>query len=425
MDRITAARDVVSNFGWLSRTPPHFRKAVLDMSQRRTFAADETIHAAGDPAGGIYGLVSGGLRVVFAPSERIPFFAHFFVPGSWTGEAAAITGEPRLVSLVTTRETCAFYLPLPAVNEILRKDPDAFRSFAKLMQWHLATAIAATGDLMIRDPAQRLIAVLLRLCGCRLATPEGLGPLDVDLSQDELAFMANVGRTTASAVLGRLQSAGQVELTYRRIQINAPETLRAMLTEQRRVIAIELLRWVRFRSLTHARNAPRNGSQDSCTRILVPISADCRCRIYGKFLTELRGTPTANGREPRYRHLCTSRRTRTVPVSARAFPSCVQNTRINTLASIHRQRPLSPLQRRSRQSTTGDPRPAGIDPSETFAATQAGCSATGRSRPIAAGRCGAKICSLFGAQQPAPASRKGARLGTMRCTVIETLGVQL
>ena len=80
------------------------------------FAADETIHAAGDPPGGIYDLVSGGLRVVFAPSERIPFFAHFFVPGSWTGEAAAITGEPRLVSLVTTRETCAFYLPLPAVN---------------------------------------------------------------------------------------------------------------------------------------------------------------------------------------------------------------------------------------------------------------------------------------------------------------------
>jgi CRP/FNR family transcriptional regulator, cyclic AMP receptor protein len=133
MDRITAARDVVSKFGWLSRTPPRFRKTVLDMSQLRTFAADETIHAAGDPAGGIYGLVSGGLRVVFAPSERIPFFAHFFVPGSWTGEAAAITGEPRLVSLVTTRETYAFYLPLPAVNEILRKDPDAFRSFAKLM----------------------------------------------------------------------------------------------------------------------------------------------------------------------------------------------------------------------------------------------------------------------------------------------------
>jgi CRP-like cAMP-binding protein len=84
---------------------------------------------------------------------------------------------------------------------------------------------------MIRDPVQRLIAVLLRLCGCRLATPAGLGLLDVDLSQDDLAFMANVGRTTASAVLGRLQAAGQLELTYRRIQINAPETLRAMLTE--------------------------------------------------------------------------------------------------------------------------------------------------------------------------------------------------
>ena len=231
MDQILIAHDVVSRRGWLSQTSPAFRKSVLDRSQFRSFKAGETVHSAGDPAGGIYGLVSGGLKVVFAPSERIPFFAHFFVPGSWTGEAAAITGEPRLVTLVTTRETYALYLPLPSVNELLRDDPDAIRSFAKLMQWQLATAIAATGDLMIRDPGQRLIAVLLRLCGCRLSTPENPGEFDVDLTQDELALMANVGRTRASAMLVRLEAAGLVDLAYRRIRVLGPEGLRSMLRE--------------------------------------------------------------------------------------------------------------------------------------------------------------------------------------------------
>jgi CRP-like cAMP-binding protein len=224
------ARAIVSRMGWLSRTPERFRSSVLRKCQLANFGVGETLYAAGEPAGGIYGLVSGGLCVSIEPGDLIPVTVHLYVPGTWTGEAAAITGEPRLVSMSATRTTQVLYLPLTAVNAILDEDPEAYRSFARLTHWHLATALGAVGNLTIRDASKRLIALLLRLSGCRLETPPDLGVIDIDLSQDDLAIMSNVGRTKANTILGQLQAAGEIEVHYRRVRVLAPEALRATLS---------------------------------------------------------------------------------------------------------------------------------------------------------------------------------------------------
>ena len=118
------------------------------------------------------------------------------------------SGKPRLVTVSTTGETQLLHLPLVAVNTILDEDLDGFRSFARLTQWQLETALGALGDLMLRDPGKRLS----RCCYGfpeRLETPDGLGVIDIDLSQDDLALMSNVGRTKANNVLSDLQVAGQ------------------------------------------------------------------------------------------------------------------------------------------------------------------------------------------------------------------------
>ncbi|OYW57393.1 MAG: hypothetical protein B7Y80_11665 [Hyphomicrobium sp. 32-62-53] len=55
--------------------------------------------------------------------------------------------------------------------------------------------------------------------------------IEVCISQDDLAVMANVARTTANSILRRLQRNGLVNVAYRRIDITAPDQLRAMLAE--------------------------------------------------------------------------------------------------------------------------------------------------------------------------------------------------
>ncbi len=229
MQHSAQTHEVVLKQGWLSRTPPLFQYNVLDRCRPQHFSRGETIYSIGDPPGGIYGLIAGGLGIFVAPRERGPYVARFARPGDWFGEAAAITDEPRRVGLAATRDTDLLHLPLHAIHEIVSRDPAAWRLFATITIGHLDSSVGGYDDLMIRDPVKRCIAILLRLAGCRLALPPTSSSAEIDLSQADIAELANVARTTLNAVLQKLEQTGKLERTYRRIRILAPNAMRAML----------------------------------------------------------------------------------------------------------------------------------------------------------------------------------------------------
>ncbi len=231
MNQMKAAREVASRQGWLSRTPEPFRKAVLDRCVLQKVAAGATIYASGDPPGGMYGLISGALRVSVAQGERGPYFAHFFGPGDWFGEWPAISGRSRIVGLCAARDSQVLHLSLRSVDDILREQPASWRLFAALALGKLEVAMWAIDDLMMRDSLKRFIAVLLRLGGCRAEAAAVEQPSAVHASQDDLAAMSNVSRSTANAILRQLEATGHVARSYRQISIVSPDKLRSMLAE--------------------------------------------------------------------------------------------------------------------------------------------------------------------------------------------------
>ncbi len=96
---------------------------------------------------------------------------------------------------------------------------------------YVKVATLAADDLLIRDHVKRCIAVLLRLGGCRYLTPPASTPIDVDLNQQGLATLSNLARTTAGAILRKLQDSGHLEVSYHHIRILEPDALRAMLLD--------------------------------------------------------------------------------------------------------------------------------------------------------------------------------------------------
>jgi CRP-like cAMP-binding protein len=84
---------------------------------------------------------------------------------------------------------------------------------------------------MIRDHAKRFVAVLLRMGNCRLVSPRKRRPIEIDMNHEDLAHMANVARTTAGAILRKLEADGYLALSYRRIRVKAPDALRSMLRD--------------------------------------------------------------------------------------------------------------------------------------------------------------------------------------------------
>jgi CRP-like cAMP-binding protein len=226
-----AAYEIARSKGWLSHTPTSFQRAVLDRCQLEQFKAGTPIYSIGDKPRGMFGIVAGCLGISVARGEGGHYTAHFAMPGSWFGEVAAFTRKPQRIGLTATRDTGVLHLPLRAIDEIVRGDPAAWRFFCLLTIDHLDLAMGGSDDLMIRDHVKRFMAVLLRLANCRHVDPRDGLPIEINISHEDLAHMANVARTTAGAILRELEAEGYIGLSYRRISILTPDGLRKKLRD--------------------------------------------------------------------------------------------------------------------------------------------------------------------------------------------------
>lgn len=226
-----AALEAIRTKGWLSNTQEDFQQAVLDRCQVKKFKAGSTIYRMGDPSTGLFGLAIGHLSVEIAPAERGPYLAFFAEPGTWLGFQGVATGQPRHTNLRATRCSELFFLPAKAIEDLVRDDPARWRIFSSLSLEDLNKVTSLLDDVIRRDHVQRVVATLLHFSGCRSATPPDVKRIELDVGQEEVARIANTGRTVTGAVLRDFEKAGHIELAYRRIHVLAPDALRAQLSE--------------------------------------------------------------------------------------------------------------------------------------------------------------------------------------------------
>ena len=93
---------------------------------------------------------------------------------------------------------------------------------------HFLLATQTAADLHIGDSTRRLCAVLLRVAERR---HEGEGPVEIAISQLDLATMANMSRQTVGQVLKKIAEARIVSWTYRSITVLDAEALRCLVNE--------------------------------------------------------------------------------------------------------------------------------------------------------------------------------------------------
>lgn len=222
------ARAFLASTPQMAAMPEALRETVLERSVLQRYASGESIFNIGDPPGGIYAVVEGAVAVNLGQAERGPFFAHFGRPGFWFGEGSALNDQQRQVSIVATRDTTTLHLPLPTIRVMAVAEPEIWRWIGSLALYHLNVTMGAIVDLMIRDPADRTIAVLLRLADRR--SPGGPdGPVTIDASQEDLAAMTNLSRNAVGTILRRLEADEMVRIGYRQIALMSPDALRARL----------------------------------------------------------------------------------------------------------------------------------------------------------------------------------------------------
>jgi CRP/FNR family transcriptional regulator, cyclic AMP receptor protein len=224
----TAAIEVLSRTGWLSRQPEEIQHALFGASSLRSCEAGEAIYSLGDDPGGLFGLAAGQIKVLIAPALLPPTFVSIAQPGWWVGEAALISKTPRRAELTAKSRCTVLHIGNAAVEKLAAANPELWRSLAELTVSHLDHALATVATLAQKDPWIRVVATLAHTVSTSL---DGAS-VTVPLTHDELGEMTRLSRVAVRKILLGLQSENLLQMNYGRLEISNPRRLAAKLAER-------------------------------------------------------------------------------------------------------------------------------------------------------------------------------------------------
>jgi CRP-like cAMP-binding protein len=215
---------ILRSVGWLSHQPEKFQTKLLRHAELVELARDKDVFNAGDPSGGVYGIVDGAIGS-FIPSNVAGLrLATIMRTGVWFGYGPLITGQPRTLAFHAYEPTVMMKVHLATVRRISLEDPEARLHLATLADQATTIAIRVVHDLLIRKTKRRLAATLLRVAGDvdgRISSGK-----QIRLSQAMLAEMANTSRQSANQTLNEFEQSGWIAIGYEHVQIRNPASLK-------------------------------------------------------------------------------------------------------------------------------------------------------------------------------------------------------
>jgi CRP/FNR family transcriptional regulator, nitrogen oxide reductase regulator len=215
---------------------PYF--AGLDESEladidRRTvslsWAEGDPLYAAGTPAGHLYVLAAGRVRVTQPTPAGQDVLTDILTPGDLFG-ALSTLGEPMYPeSAEAMTTTCALRIDPDAFRAVLTEHPQVALRVLDDVAGRLARARADVGRISTGSVAQRVATTLLRLSAkLGQSRADGSTLLQVPLSRADLAGMTGSTPESVSRVMSRLRQDGVVESGRRWTAILDEERLRKM-----------------------------------------------------------------------------------------------------------------------------------------------------------------------------------------------------
>lgn len=223
-----SVKQVMVSRGWLALQPESFRDAFLDISQIQHYDTGSHTHHIGDEFGGMFGIVTGSFGALGQSHSFGLVMGHILRAGSWFGEGPAAMGTRRLLSFRAMEPSMVLHVPLPALERLQRNDPAIRPHLMTLVAYNAMLLTRALSDLLIRRADQRIAAVILRVTGA----DEYAGPYEVmpvQVTQSDLAELANCSRHTMNTTLKKFEQYGWVSVGYGTLTVINPDGLRLFL----------------------------------------------------------------------------------------------------------------------------------------------------------------------------------------------------
>ena len=221
MDR----RELLRNVSLFSSLDERELDRLIQATTTRRLASKEVLFRKGDPGNQLFGVLTGSLKVTGVGTDGKDVVFRLMRPGEVVGEIALLDGEPRSATVAAVEAATLVTLHRRDFVPFLEQHPRAAIRLAAVMAERVRRLSERAEDRQTMSLPARLAKRLLALAEEHGARPVVGGPVEIRLSQQDLADLVGTTRESVNKQLRIWEDGGIVGLGRGRTVLKQPKLL--------------------------------------------------------------------------------------------------------------------------------------------------------------------------------------------------------
>lgn len=204
-------QDMLALSAWTRELPAEQLSQVRSAIIVRDFEAGSTVYRKGDPANAWVGVIDGLVKLhSLSPSGKSVTFAG--IPaGGWFGEGSVLKGEPFKYDIVALRDSRIALMPEATFRWLLDTSIPFNRFLLTQLNERLGQFIGMVEHDRLLEPDARVARTLAALFNPHLYPDT---QPHIQISQEELGYLAGASRQRVNRALQVLAGAGLIKVDY-------------------------------------------------------------------------------------------------------------------------------------------------------------------------------------------------------------------
>lgn len=191
----------------------------------RRFNPGQIIFHMGDPAGLLYIITSGKVKIAYASSDGQEAVLAILGAGDFFGELALLDDSPRSASAESLESTQMLTLHRDEFLGFIDNNPAFSRQVLNVLARRIRHLNNQISDIFFLDLPARLARTLLHLADQHGKPTEEGTVIDISLTQTDLAEMTGATRVSINKALGRFRRENWVNVEGRTVTVLDPDAL--------------------------------------------------------------------------------------------------------------------------------------------------------------------------------------------------------
>ena len=201
-------------------------RQLLDTARLRHIAPNKNVIVQGEHPDLMFLLKAGRMRSYILAEDGRDIVLLWSTPGEVLGLVSLLPSPPNYMANTTTVTACdCLVWDRDTIRTLATEHPQIVENGFRLALYHLATYMKRHVNFVTKSAASRIANQLIHLA---TSTGEvGSSGIYVDITNEQLSSLCDVGRFTARRILSKWEHDGMLSKKHGRITLLAPELLMA------------------------------------------------------------------------------------------------------------------------------------------------------------------------------------------------------